>query len=211
MPSLLAKIAVFCIFVKNYPVATAKLSKQEQDKLTKLILEVESKDDARILSALKSLSTHGHAAVIEPLIKLWNQGVSDEVEKQIVVLLHGLKDSSTIEPLMEAFRNPSNEALKRKLVVSFWNSKLDFSPYLADFVMFAIDGDFLDALESLTLIENLETIPTESTILESQLLLSEYFNQERQKDEQKDNLLAEIAVVVEGYARNEGAEDLYLD
>jgi hypothetical protein len=77
--------------------------------------------------------------------------------------------------------------------------------------MFAIDGDFLDALESLTLIENLETIPTESTILESQLLLSEYFNQERQKDEQKDNLLAEIAVVVEGYARNEGAEDLYLD
>jgi hypothetical protein len=89
-------------------------------------------------------------------------------------LFVGLKDTSTVEPLMEAYRNPAFAGIKRKLTSAFWNSKLDFSAYLSDFVLFAIEGDFMDTFEAITLIEQFEAIISESAIMESQLLLKEY-------------------------------------
>lgn len=188
-----------------------KLSKQEQVKIQQLIADLKSENESKITAAISALSSNGHYSVIDPLIDLWCSGLSETNELAMVNLFHGLKDTSTIDPLINAFRSPETKVIHRKLVVAFWNSKLDFSPYLADFVLFAVEGDFLDVLEALTLIENLEFIPSESAILESQLLLSEYFNQEREKDEQKDALLTEIVMVIERFSKNEGTEDLYLE
>ncbi len=188
-----------------------KLSKQEQEKLNQFVLDLKSKNNTKIEAALKAFSVHGHVSIIEPVLQIWCEGLSESNEKLVEQLLQGLKDTSTIEPLIMAFRNPKYENIQRKLLVTFWNSKLEFSPYLADFTLFAIEGDFSDALEALTVIENFETLPSESSILETQLLLSEYFNQKRASDEQKDSLIAEIAVLVENFSRQEGTENLELE
>jgi hypothetical protein len=192
-------------------VSKSNLNKQEKLKVGQLITDLQSKDELKIASALKAFAVHGHATIIEPIIAVWREGFSKENEALVIDLFQSLKDTSTIEPLIEAFRNPENRGLQRKLVTTFWNSKLDFSEYLADFVLFGIEGDFLDALEAITIIENFEMIAPESAILESQLLLTEYFGQDEARDAQKDAILTDLALLLKDFSELEGTEDLFLE
>lgn len=189
----------------------SNLNKQDKLKISKLLSDLQSKDELKIAGAIKAFVIHGHATVIEPLIEVWRSGLSAENEALLIDLLQSLKDTSCIEPLMEAFKNPANAHLQRKLISAFWNSKLDFSDYLADFVLFGIEGDFLDALEAITLIENFETVAPESAILESQLLLTEYFGQTENRNDQKDALLTDLAILLKDFSELEGTDDLFLE
>lgn len=173
--------------------------KQHRLKVSQLLSDLQSKDEKKVASAIKSFHVHGDASVIDPLIAVWKSGLSEENETAMTGLFEGLKDTSTIDPLMDAFRKEDDQFMRRKLVTAFWNSKLDFSPFLADFVLFAIEGDFLDAFEAITLIEQFETAIPESAIMESQLLLKEYFGQQENRDEQKDTILADVALIVKQF------------
>ncbi len=189
----------------------SNLNKQEKLKIHTLISDLQSKDELKIASAIKAFAVHGHATVIEPVVEVWRNGLSVENEALVIDLFQSLKDTSAIEPLMQAFRDSSNQALRRKLVSAFWNSKLDFSDYLADFVLFGVEGDFLDALEAITLIENFETVAPESAVLESQLLLTEYFGQTESRDQQKDAILTDLALLLKDFTEMDGTEDLFLE
>lgn len=189
----------------------SNLNKQEKLKIGQLVSDLQSGDETKIAAAIKAFTVHGHASVIEPIITVWRSGLSAENEALVFDLFQNLKDTSAIEPLMEAFRNPENKPLQRKLTAAFWNSKLDFSEYLADFVLFGIEGDFLDALEAITVIENFENVAPESGILEAQLLLTEYFGQTEGRDAQKDAILTDLALLLKDFSELDGTEDLFLE
>lgn len=192
--------------------ATGKsTNKQQQLKINQLLSDLNSGNEVKVASAIKSFHVHGDASVIEPLIVVWNQGLSDENEALMLELFVGLKDTSTVEPLMEAYRNPAFAGIKRKLTSAFWNSKLDFSAYLSDFVLFAIEGDFMDTFEAITLIEQFETIISESAIMESQLLLKEYFGTNEHRDDQKDTLLSDLTIILKDFDEATDSEDLFLE
>ena len=74
-----------------------------------------------------------------------------------------------------------------------------------------VEGDFLDALEAITVVENFENMAPESGILESQLLLTEYFGQTEGRDEQKDAILTDLAMLLKDFSDLEGTEDLFLE
>jgi hypothetical protein len=186
-------------------------SKQHQLKVGQLLTDLRSADELKIGAAIKSFHVHGDESVIAPLVEVWRGGLSAENTAAMMELFEGLKDSSTLEPLMEAFRDEANAPIKRQLLSAFWNSKLDFSAYLSDFVLFAIDGDFLDAFEAITLIEQFETLVPESAIMESQLLLKEYFGGTDKRNEQKDTIMGDIALMVKQFDAESDSEDLYLD
>ncbi|MBU2020390.1 MAG: hypothetical protein KJ941_12150, partial [Bacteroidetes bacterium] len=81
-------------------------------------------------------------------------------------------------------------------------NKLDFTAYLPDFVALATEGDFFEAFECLTVIENLEGPFEETQILESQLYLKEFLEGEKGKSEQKDKIVSEIAVLLKDFDQN---------
>jgi len=186
-------------------------NKQQKLKISQLLADLTSKDELKVGAALKSFHAHGDASVILPIIEVWRQGLSTENEAIMMELFEGLKDTSTIEPLMQAFRSVDNRLIKRKLVSAFWNSKLDFSPFLADFVLFAIEGDFLDAFEAITLVEQFEEAIPESAILESQLLMKEYFGGTEGRNEQKDTILSDLALQIKQFDEESDAEGFYFD
>lgn len=185
-------------------------NKQQQLKINQLLTDLKSGEDLKVGAAIKSFHVHGDASVIAPLIEVWRAGLSPENEATMLELFEGLKDTTTIEPLMEAFRNESNELIRRKLLTAFWSSKLDFSAYLSDFVLFAIEGDFLDAFEAITLIEQFESVIAEATIMESQLLLKEYFGGTENRGEQKDSILSDIALLLKQFDEEADNDDLDL-
>lgn len=186
-------------------------SKQQKLKVNQLLTDLQSGDAAKVGAAIKSFHVYGDAGVIAPLVTVWRGGLSPENEAAMMELFEGLKDSSTIVPLMDAFRDDTNNSLKRSLVTAFWNSKLDFSEYLSDFVLFAIEGDFLDAFEAITLIEQFETMVPESAIMESQLLLKEYFGGTENRGEQKDAILSDMALLVKQFDEESDHDGLYLE
>ena len=102
---------------------------------------------------------------------------------------------------MEIVNDPGYAAQQVKLLSTIWNSPLDYSSYLAEFVSLAVKGDFMVTLECLTIIENLEGPFIESSILESQLLLKDYHEGLYQKDQQKDHLISEIALLLKDMDR----------
>lgn len=189
----------------------ANLSKQEQLKINGLLADLNSGNEQKIAAAIKSFEQYGHASVIEPLMQVWSTGLSEANEIKVFDLIQNLKDTSTIEPLMNAFKNPKFADIRRKLVAAFWNSKLDFSDHMADFVLFAIEGDFLDTLEVLTLIENFESYAPDQAIMEAQLLLKEYFGQDEDREAQKDALLTDLALILKDMDEMDGTEDLFLE
>jgi hypothetical protein len=182
--------------------------KQHRLKVTQLLADLRSGDEHKIASAIRSFHSHGDATVIAPLVEVWSAGLSDENEARITELFEGLKDTTAIEPLMDSFRSSSDPQMRRRLVSAFWNSKLDFSEYLADFVLFAVEGDFMDAFEAITLIEQFESAVPESAILESQLLLREYFGGNENRDDQKDTIIGDIALIVKQFEEQTDAGDI---
>lgn len=197
---------------KSGSVSTGSVNdKQQKLKITQLLADLSSRDETKVAAALKSFHAHGDASVIAPIIEVWRQGLSAANEAVLMELFEGLKDTSTIEPLMEAFRNLDNRLIKRKLVSAFWNSKLDFSAYLSDFVLFAIEGDFMDAFETITLIEQFESLIPESAIMESLLLLKEYFGGTEARNDQKDTILSDLALIVKRFDEESDREDLFFE
>jgi len=190
---------------KIFPVANQK----QQQKKQQLLADLTSGNPKTASAAITALHVHGDSSMIPTLLEAWNSGLNEKNEEELRELLVGLKDSSAVEPLMEVFRNSDDNPLRRKLMNVFWNSKLDFSEYLSDFVVFAIDGDFMDCLETLTVIENFEFNSPESAVLESQLLLKEFFGKEEAIEERKLQLLQDIALIVKDFEAGSDMDDFY--
>ncbi len=190
---------------------SAVADNKHQQKINQIITDLRSKKEVSISSALKAIHVHGDANIIPVVLEIWAGGLSDKNDNEVRELLIGLKDTSTIEPLMEGFRESEDNVFRRKLLSVFWNSNLDFSEYLSDFVLFGLEGDFMDCLESLTVIEQFENTVPESAILESQLLLKEYFSKEQPTEEKKLQLLQEIMLRIKDFEEGADMDGMYFD
>jgi hypothetical protein len=80
--------------------------------------------------------------------------------------------------------------LRQKLLTTIWNSKLSYDNHLPFFVMLASTGDFMQALECLTIIENMQGPFEEHELLEAQLLLKEYVEEAKSDDEKKRQIFS---------------------
>ena len=118
--------------------------------------------------------------------------------------------TSAVDAFIDFLENET-DAESRKLVLSaIWNSKLPFDEHLPFFVMLASQGDYLEALDCLTILENMSGPFEEAQLLEAQLLLKEYLEEKAPQTDQKAQIMSEIAWFVK--EQNEGIDaDLLLD
>ena len=176
-------------------------NKQRKLKIAKLLEDISTGVPAKITTALDFLQVHGDDSIIAPLVQSLDKIKDEKSTAEIIEFLSSLKSSSAVEKVMEIVNDPGYAAQQVKLLSTIWNSPLDYSSYLAEFVSLAVKGDFMVTLECLTIIENLEGPFIESSILESQLLLKDYHEGLYQKDQQKDHLISEIALLLKDMDR----------
>ncbi len=177
-------------------------NKQAQQKLNALLADLNSGDSKKISKAVKSLEVHGNPTVIKPLAALLMKGVNETNEKEILEFLSSLKDSTVVVEMMDVLGDPELRSIRQKLLTTVWNTKVDFSDYIDEFVEMAVEGDFMEALDCLTIIENLEGPFMEENILECQLHLKNYLESDEKKDEQKSHILSEIALKIKEINRS---------
>jgi hypothetical protein len=182
---------------------------QTKLKIGEAIADLKSDSQVKALAALKILETIGDKSVLPTLIEvLYKKDAS--LTKAILELIANIQDQEIAEDLVEAIRNENDPSIRQQLLTTIWNSKLDFSESLAEFVSLATVGDFLQALECLTILENLSGPFEEHQLLESQLYLKDYAEDLEEKEDRKHQIISEIALFIKD--QNEGIDaDLLLD
>lgn len=72
-----------------------------------------------------------------------------------IEVLKILKEESGIELLIETIAAPEAKEVKAALIAACWETDLDCSKYLSFFVQLALEGQYLVAMEAITVIENM--------------------------------------------------------
>lgn len=172
------------------------MASKQQQKVDLIIADLRSDDPKKVKKAIKSLEVHGNASVIKPIFAILKEGLSDKLHAELVELLCSLKDSSVVAEVMDVLEDPEMREIRPLVLTTIWNMKVDFSDYIDDFVLIATTGSFIEALDCLTIIENLEGPFMEENILESQLHLKDYLEKGDRSDAQKADFISEIAIYI---------------
>jgi hypothetical protein len=176
--------------------------KKKENKINVILQDLHSDDSKKVSKAIKSLEAHGDVSFIKPLAQRLLDGVSEQNKSEIVELLSSLKDTSVTADMMDIIDDEKFLPIRQTILSTIWNTKVDFSDYIDDFVEIAVKGDFMESLDCLTIIENLEGPFMEENILEAQLHLKGYMEDSAPKDEKKAQMLSEIAIVLKDINEN---------
>ncbi len=173
-----------------------KTPNQQSKKIATLIADLKSGNAKKISTALKTLEASGNVQILEPLAEVLMDKNMEDSHKEIIEFLSSMKDSSAIDEMMRLLGEGRFLAVRQVLLTTIWNSPLDYSYYLPDFVDIAVEGNFMEALDCLTIIENMEGPFEERHVLESQLFLRDYIESTEPKDSQKQHIMSEIALFI---------------
>lgn len=180
-------------------------TKQEL-KVKQILEEIKSEDPKKVSKAIKSLESHGDSTVIRPLAEALLSSMNRKNEEEVVELLSSLKDTSTVVEVMDIIGDPKFIDIRPKMLAAVWNTKVDFSDYIDEFVEIATTGTLMEAVECATIIDNLEGPFMEENIFECKLHLKNYL-ESGATDEHKAFLLSEIAIKIKDVGEELDEED----
>ncbi len=189
--------------MRIFAAAMAKVDKQRKQKIASILADISSGDGKKASRAIKSLEQYGDASVIKPIFEvLKSDQLREKNKNELIELLCSIKDTSVIVEVMDILDDGAFESVHSVALSAIWNMKVDFSDYIDDFVLIATNGSFLEALDCLTIIENLEGPFMEENLLECQLHLKNFMESDAPKDEQKMQILQDIAICIKDIDRD---------
>ena len=158
--------------------ATSKLTKEAKA----LIAELNSSDDKKVLKALKTIKKSGNESFIEPMVHVWLASKNTTIQQEIIFLLTGIKEQEDLKELINCLNVVDLGDSKAEILAVFWNLNLDLSDYISVFIQHAVDGSYMECLEVLTIIENLDPPLPEEQLLESQLIVRNHLLDNSKED-----------------------------
>ncbi len=170
---------------------------KKQAKINQALEEIKSGVMSRVKVGLMTLEEDGDLSVLKPLVDILVNAKVGTIE--ILEFLSSLKVSAAADEMIKIIQDHDYPEWRQVLLSTLWNSKVDYSYFLADIVEIAVDGNFMEALECLTIIENMEGPFEERHILESQLHLKDYLEDDAPKDPQKAQIMSEIALLLRDF------------
>lgn len=163
----------------------------KQKKVQDLLSELSTGDDKRQVKAVQGLKMHGNETVIEPLLLVLANKPSEAVYSAIVDLLNTPKSTKVPAVIANALVDKRFVEIRHSLLTTIWSSGLDYRPYLKEIVTAGTEGEMMDALECITIIENIEGEMTEDQLFEPLIVLTEYLGS-TSDDGPKLDLLREV-------------------
>lgn len=131
-------------------------NKEQEKRAKEMIADLRSKNERKVIGALKRVPHDGTPDMIEPLFDIMAQNPSDEVRILLEKTLNNLKDPNCVAPMVGILRNEDKADQHREVLSSLWQSGLDVTDELELLVDLAIQSDYLTVIEVVTIIENLE-------------------------------------------------------
>jgi hypothetical protein len=130
--------------------------KEDSKEVKDILGGFNSSDTEVILDSIKKNRVDGNAKTFTALLQLLKNTDEPLVEAAIIQFLFDLKDEESIPVLVSALEDEEMSFYDSFLISAFWQSAIDGSPHLNLFVKKAIKGDYMTALEALTVVENFD-------------------------------------------------------
>lgn len=185
--------------------ASAERAAEKKSKINLILNDISSGDEKKVLEGLKALKVNGDDKVILPIIEVWSKGVSQKTADEIVTFIGDIKSTTSAQTIMDVLLDDQYNNIHLPLLTTIWNSKVDYSEYIVDFVNIAIKHDFMVALECLTIIENMEGPFEEHHMLDAEISLREYaekHNEEKSDDDKKVQMILEISKLIKSFDKH---------
>lgn len=172
----------------------AKKETQKDKKVKELLLGLAAKEVADQVKAVKSLKVHGNETAIEPLVQVLSRTESELLKEEIMDLFNTIKSTKVPEYIIKCLNNDDYANSHQALLASIWNSGLDYRQYLGDIATATIKGDFMHAMECITILENIDGTLGEDEIMDAIIIFKGYLVDVGDTDDPKNNLIREMVV-----------------
>lgn len=166
-------------------------------KIKDLLSQLGSKEESVQINAVKSLKIHGNQTVIEPLVQVLSKSSSEDVKSEIVDLLNTIKSTAVPAEIAKCLSNPDYSNVYQLLLVSIWSSGLDYRPYLGEIASATVQGGLMEAVECITILENLEGGLSEEQIMDALLVFQSYLVDDRDENDSKNEIIKEIVLLLQ--------------
>lgn len=143
------------------------MSAKHHKEISRIIQELESGDEAQVAAALIDCEQTPSPLVVGPLIRAMHRFRHEELRDQIHGALSTLKVSGTDDAFIHALSDPQLEDIYAEIISAMWSSAIEAPAALPIVTRLAIVGQYMVALEALTWIENLDSVPEEEYVLEA--------------------------------------------
>ncbi|MFM7724890.1 MAG: hypothetical protein ACKO7O_08875, partial [Bacteroidota bacterium] len=164
------------------------MAKKNSDPL----MLIQNENDDIFQEGIALLEEKGNLSQLQELVRIYSEETIPSRRFALHSFLASITKKGIREAWMELLKEIQNPKERQQILQVLWNTRLDFSPYLVEFVKWALDGDYQNTLESLTVIEQMEGPFNEEQLLEAQCLVQEFKNSPNVIEERKQVLLNDL-------------------
>jgi hypothetical protein len=118
-----------------------------------MLKDLWSADDLTVLKTIQRLRSDGNLTYMPDLLNLLERTSSEIIEKELIRFLADIKQKAVVPLVVEGLRETGLERARAGILSAIWQSGLDYSAYLDLFIQLFLEGDYMVALESFTVIE----------------------------------------------------------
>jgi len=165
-------------------------------RLKALLVDFTSKDLDKKIAAVQAMKMHGNETVIEALVKELSSTKHEELKEEIIELLNNTKSSLVPAKIIACLENKKYANCRQILLASIWNSGLDYREFLPQILTATLEGDIMDALECVTIVENFEGVPEDEELNEALVILGNYLSEQKKESSPKIDLLIELGAML---------------
>jgi hypothetical protein len=167
----------------------------DDKKSIKLIVEkLFSKKTDDVLFTINQVRNSGQTSVLPHIIELLNLENNSSIRLSIIELLNDLKKQEGTIEIINALKNKNYQSIQKLLLISCWQSGLDYSKHIDYFVDLFIGEDFEIAFEAFTIIENMDEVINHEII---NPLINKLKSEVSKNDESKTELMIELVAILE--------------
>lgn len=144
----------------------------------KYYIEVETAfktaDEKKIIHKLNDIKKNGKPIVIPLIVALLeHEDCNEAIEKIILETLGQLKNKECIPYIIKSFDDVKLDSTKKKIIMTCWQSGLDYSAHIVVFANEFIKGSYETAIEAFTVIEEWIHASSKEQITECKNFLKE--------------------------------------
>lgn len=142
-----------------------------------------------VLAKIRELKETGRVSILPLLLDLLEGDPHEEIVSAVMNLLSDLRDQQCVPVIVEYINKYKQSPILSSLIASCWQSPLDYSNYLETFSDCFITGNYQDAIESFTVIEEMIVHCSENKIEKCRMYL---LSRQTEVKEEKKPLFREL-------------------
>lgn len=157
--------------------------------------DLQSSNDQVVLKALKKVRDKGDVSIVKHLLNLYTSTSNDEIKSTVKLIISELKISDAVTPLIDYLSN-NNEEANELILYALWHANLNPVNHIPEIIEACCKGNYMTALEGLTVIENLDGPFQEDVLSEAKLILNDYF---QSSEDEKTDLMKSILGLIQDF------------